>query len=451
MYKAGSWVLDKENKQKVKILEVEHLWNYRTFHVYEPIGKKTYYLSEDLIGDIKVKDGFSLYHLKYLLTAARIKNKMARGILTSVGDSIIPLPHQIYALNRALSHNEIRYLIADEVGLGKTIEAGLIIKELKTRGLIKKILIVVPKGLITQWHDEMRSKFNEDFKIILSEDFETIKRLYNTSNPWENYEQVICSMDSIKPLERRHGWDEERIMAYNKERLQSLLKVDWDLIVIDEAHRVGGSSSDVARYRMARALADVCPYLLLLTATPHQGKTEPFLRLIRLLDKDAFPGEQAIVRKQVAPYVIRTEKREAVDADGNRLFKERITSTIDISWEKRHRLQRQLYEKVTEYVVHGYDLARKEKKYYLGFLMILMQRLVTSSTRAIREFLERRWDLLESEEADLSRFSAEEFYESDLEEFSQELIKARSLNIKKEKVGNSEFAFAGQTGREPIF
>jgi len=433
MYKIGDWVLDKENNQKVKILEIDDLWDYRTFHVYEPVEKKTYYLSEDLIGDINAKDDFNLFYMKYLLIASKIKNEMARGILSAIGDSIIPLPHQVYALNRALSNNEIRYLIADEVGLGKTIEAGLIIKELKIRGLIKKILIVAPKGLITQWHDEMMTKFNEDFKIFLPEDFETIKRLYDNPNPWANFEQVICSMDSIKPLERRHGWSEERIADYNKNRIQSLLKADWDLIVIDEAHRVGGSSSDVARYKMARALADVSPYLLLLTATPHQGKTEPFLRLIRLLDKEAFPGEQAIVREQVAPYVIRTEKREAVDAGGNRLFKDRAIYTIHISWEERHEIQRQLYEEVTQYVACGYDRARKEKKYYIGFLMILMQRLVTSSTRAIREYLERRWDILESEEADLSRFSEEEFYESDIEESFQELMKAQSLNIKKEK------------------
>ncbi len=432
MHKVGEWVLDKGNKRRVRILEIHELWDYRTFHVYEPVEEYTYYLAEDSVEDIE--DDFDLFHMKYLLTASRIKDEMGRGILTSVGDSIIPLPHQIYALNRALSDNDIRYLIADEVGLGKTIEAGLIIKELKARGLVKKTLIVAPKGLITQWHDEMKTKFNEDFKIILPEDLEIIKRLYNNPNPWENFQQVICSMDSIKPLKQRHGWDQERVEKYNKERIESLLKVDWDLIVIDEAHRVGGSSSDVARHKMARALADVCPYLLLLTATPHQGKTEPFLRLIKLLDKGAFPGEQAIVKEQVAPYVIRTEKREAIDADGNRLFKDRVVTTIDINWEKRHELQRCLYEEVTGYVAYGYDRARREKKYYIGFLMILMQRLVTSSTRAIREYLERRLDVLEGEEANLSRYSEEDFYEADIEESSQELVKARPIDIKKEKM-----------------
>lgn len=147
-------------------------------------------------------------------------------------------------------------------------------------------------------------------------------------------------MDSIKLLEKRAGWDEDRTREYNRERLDSLKKVDWDLIIIDEAHRVAGSSSNVARYKMARTLADVSSYLLLLTATPHQEKTEPFLRLVRLLYKEAFPGINAVVKEQVAPYVIRTEKREAIDSEGNRLFNNRVVSTIDILWEKRHSLQR---------------------------------------------------------------------------------------------------------------
>lgn len=240
-------------------------------------------------------------------------------------------------------------------------------------------------------------------------------------------------MDSIKPLEKRAGWDEDRIREYNGERLDSLKKVDWDLVIIDEAHRVAGSSFNVARYKMARTLADVSPYLLLLTATPHQGKTEPFLRLVRLLDKEAFPGINAVVKEQVAPYVIRTEKREAIDGEGNRLFKNRVVRTIDIPWEKRHSLQRQLYNEVTEYVRHGYNQAKKEKKNYIGFLMVLMQRLVTSSTRAIRDYLERRLEILKNQQENLLRFPEEEFYDGDMEESLKELMKIKSINLNEEK------------------
>lgn len=432
MFSIGDWVIDKENKKTVKVIEINDLWGYKSYNVFDFGEQKSYFLSEDKICNVDAGEDFSIHSFKYIVTSARINNELANGILSSIGDSIIPLPHQIYALNRALSSNQIRYLIADEVGLGKTIEAGLIIKELKTRGLISRILIVCPKGLMTQWHDEMKMKFNENFNIVLPNDFDSIKRIYGEGNIWYNFSQVICSLDSIKPLERRNGWNKEKIDEYNKERLGSLCSAGWDIIIIDEAHRIGGSNSNVARYKLGSALADVSPYLLLLTATPHQGKTKPFLRLIRLLDRDAFPDSNAIVKEQVNPYVIRTEKREAVDAEGNKLFKNRITKAVNIEWEERHSLQKQLYEMVTKYVTEGYNKARKEKKNYIGFLMVLMQRLVTSSTRAIRENLNRRLEILQNSETRLISLSEADLLEADVEESVEELIAVQSFNIKKE-------------------
>lgn len=432
MFSIGDWVLDKENKRTVKVIEINDLWGYKSYSIFDPVEQKSCFLTDDKIDNVDAGYDFSIHSFKYIVTSARIKNELANGMLSSIGDSIIPLPHQIYALNRALSSNQVRYLIADEVGLGKTIEAGLIIKELKTRGLINRSLIVCPKGLMTQWHEEMKTKFNENFNIVLPEDFDSIKRIYGQENIWSNFSQIICSMDSIKPLERRNGWSKDKIDEYNKERLGSLCFAGWDIIIIDEAHRIEGSTSDVARYKLGSALADVSPYLLLLTATPHQGKTEPFLRLIRLLDRDAFPDSNAIVKEQVNPYVIRTEKREAVDGEGNRLFKNRVTKAINIEWEKRHSLQKQLYEMVTKYVTEGYNKSRKEKKNYIGFLMILMQRLVTSSTRAIRENLKRRLEILQNSETRLIGLSEADLLEADAEESIEELIAVQSFNIKKE-------------------
>lgn len=432
MFNIGDWVLDKENKKVVKVIETNDLWGYKSYNVFDTVEKKSYLLSEDKISSVDAENDFSIHSFKYIVTSARINNELANGILSSIGDSIIPLPHQIYALNRALSNHQVRYIIADEVGLGKTIEAGLIIKELKTRGLINRILIVCPKGLMTQWHSEMKLKFNENFNIVLPEDFDSIKRIYGDGNIWRNFSQVICSLDSVKPLEKRNGWSKEKIDEYNKERLGSLIYAGWDIIIIDEAHRLGGSTSDVARYKLGSALADISPYLLLLTATPHQGKTEPFLRLIRLLDREAFPDSNAVVREQVSPYIIRTEKREAMDGEGNRLFKNRVTKTVNIAWEERHSLQKQLYEMVTKYVAEGYNKARKEKKNYIGFLMVLMQRLVTSSTRAIRENLERRLEILENSETRLTSLSEADFLEVDAEQSVEELIAVQSFNLKKE-------------------
>ena len=432
LFKVGDWVFDIDKKRAMKIIDVFELWGYVSYSIYDPIEKVTYTVSDKRLVSTEKKNDFDLNYFKYVIIASRISNELAQGFLSSISGSIIPLPHQIYALNRALSKSTVRYLLADEVGLGKTIEAGLIIKELKARGLAKRILIISPKGLITQWHDELELKFNEDFKIILPQDFEVLKRIYGEGNIWDKFPQVITSLDSVKPVEKRQGWTKERIKEFNKERMENLVMAGWDIIVVDEAHRLAGSSSDVARHKLGIELSKASPYLLLLTATPHQGKTDSFLRLMRLIDKEAFPNEKAIVREQVAPYIIRTEKREAVDRDGNPLFKKRITKTVNISWEIKHSLQRELYEKVTKYVAEGYNRAKKEKRYYIGFLMVLMQRLVTSSTHAIKVNLENRLEFLKNEVVGIESIEEDMFFEYDAQKVLDELLKIKSIDIKKE-------------------
>jgi hypothetical protein len=196
----------------------------------------------------------------------------------------------------------------------------------------------------------------------------------------------------------------------------------------------------VARYKLGRGLAEAAPYVLLLTATPHQGKTNAFHRLMTLLDDKAFPDMDSVTRERVAPYVIRTEKRKAIDADGKPLFKPRRTQMVPVAWETRHHLQQLLYEAVTDYVREGYNLALQEKKRHIGFLMILMQRLVVSSTRAIRTTLERRLAVLKDGEQQASHRLAEiengsegpaddsgdfdELYDMDGQELLDELLKS---------------------------
>lgn len=433
MYSVGQWVFDCEINRYVQVVSSNELWGYKTYNVYDPIDKSLRLVSDEVLRHYSQRDDFDIHYFKYIVISSRVFNELSNGILSPIGGSIIPLPHQIYALNRVLSDSRIRYLLADEVGLGKTIEAGLIIKELKARGFIKRILIISPKGLINQWHDEMKNKFDENFNILLPQDFDAIKRLYGDGNVWRRFDQVITSIDSVKPLEKRQRWTEEDIEKYNKERIEDLANAGWDIIIVDEAHRIAGSTSDVARYKLGKVLADASPYLLLLTATPHQGKTDSFLRLVRLLDKNAFPDENAIVREQVAPYIVRTEKREALDSEGNPLFKNRITKIKNISWSARHSLQKELYEKVTEYVSKGYNLARREKKNYIGFLMVLMQRLVTSSTHAIKENLERRIEILKNSGTSSNNFDEDDFYEYDAQEALDELTKIKYQDIKKNR------------------
>lgn len=333
-----------------------------------------------------------------------------------------------------MENNKIRYILADEVGLGKTIEAGMVIKELKARGLVKRVLVVCPTGLVTQWASEMQEKFHEKFNVILPSDYDTIRRLTDNDDVYGQYDQVISPVDSIKPIERHAGWSDERVAKYNEERIYSIINSGWDLIVIDEAHRVAGSTGEVARYKLGNLLAQASPYLLLLSATPHNGKTEPFLRLVRLLDEEAFPNARSIVKEQVAPYLVRTEKREAIDNNGNKLFKNRITHLVELNWDERHTMQRELYELVTSYVSKTYNKAQRNrrKNMCLIFLLIIMQRMVTSSTAAIRQSLERRLDILKTQSTKLGSLTEADIADLDIEDGVEEALEAISLDLSDE-------------------
>lgn len=373
-------------------------------------------------------------YLRYVTLLSKIKNETAGGFLSSLASGIIPLPHQLHVLNRAMETNNIRYILADEVGLGKTIEAGMIIRELKSRGLVSRILVVCPTGLVTQWASEMQEKFHEKFQVILPSDYDTIRRLTDNDDVYGQFDQVISPMDSIKPIEKHAGWSEEKVEKYNEERIYSIINSGWDLIIIDEAHRVAGSSGEVARYKLGNLLAQASPYLLLLSATPHNGKTEPFLRLIRLLDADAFPNAKSIVREQVAPFLIRTEKREAIDNNGNLLFKNRITHLVTISWDERNNLQRELYEMVSSYVAKTYNkaLRNRKKNMCLIFLLIIMQRMVTSSTAAIRQSLERRLNVLLEQRTCVGNLREEDLDELNIEDGVEDALEAISLDMELE-------------------
>ena len=243
----------------------------------------------------------------------------------------------------------------------------------------------------------------------------------------------MCPVDSIKPVEKRRGWSQEKLESYNQERLGDLIDAGWDLIICDEAHRLSGSTEQVARYRLGKALSEAAPYLLLLSATPHQGKTDPFQRLMALLDRDEFIAGSGIHKDKVAPFVIRTEKRNSINDRGEPLFLPRITKLVPVRWEEKHKLQKQLYQSVTEYVRLGYNQAVRQNRQYLGFLMILMQRLVTSSTQSITTALERRLDALESTNAAVEDEPPESNYEDqDSQEQFEELLATRIAGLKNE-------------------
>lgn len=405
---AGEWWQSLDHDEPCRIVSAEVLWNQPVAMVWLPRRNTVARVPQERLAPLPGLDEHALDRVSYVSSAARILEALANHELIAQPEgSVIPLPHQLYAVQRALSGDRVRYLLADEVGLGKTIEAGLILRELKSRGLVRRALVVAPAGLVPQWVSELKVHFNEDFRAVAPAKLSAMRDaagIDDGENLWRLHDQVVCPLDSVKPLDARRGWSHEQIARTNRDRFDDLVAAGWDLVIIDEAHRLGGSSEQVARFRLGEGLSEAAPYLLLLSATPHQGKSDSFRRLIGFLDPDAVPAEDAISREIVSPYVIRTEKRRAIDAKGDALFQPRKTQLLRIPWMDARPEQHALYEAVTSYVRDGYNRAMREKQTAVGFLMILMQRLVTSSTAAIRTALTRRLEILGLPEGQLSLF-----------------------------------------------
>ncbi|MFN3630262.1 MAG: DEAD/DEAH box helicase, partial [Casimicrobiaceae bacterium] len=410
----GDWCWHVRQASPCRVIDREALWGEVFYRVWLPATDAVVRARAQDLGDLTTVRP-TVEQLLHAAAAAKLLDALEDNLLLApIQSSVTPLPHQLYALSRAMSRDRIRYLLADEVGLGKTIEAGLILRELKLRGMVRRVLVVAPKGLVRQWQAEMRLHFGEHFRFIEAPELAAFRQwrendpgafqrsqndTQNDDNLWRMHDQVIVSLDSVKPIEGRRGWSPEQLATHNRERFEDLISAGWDLVIIDEAHRLGGSTAQVARYKLGAALAEAAPYLLLLSATPHQGKTDQFMRLMQLLDPEAFPDESSIDCDRVRPFVIRTEKRAAIDAEGRPLFKPRSTRLQAVAWQDRHAAQQRLYEAVTDYVRHGYNQAMATKQRHIGFLMILMQRLVTSSTAAIRATLEKRQARLDAPSA----------------------------------------------------
>lgn len=363
-----------------------------------------------------VSANYTLPYLRFIAIAAKIKDEVARkNILAPYESSLIPLPHQILVLEKVMQSSQNRFMLADEVGMGKTIETGLILKELKIRGDIKRVLVIVPKSSMMQWQSELKEHFNEIFHLYDSEMITSMARTFSNINAdeefnfWTQHNQIIVSTDALKPLEKRQGWSQERVDEYNKYRMGAVLEANFDLVIIDEAHKMGGATSNVSRYILAQELCNTVANVLLLTATPHRGKADHFRRILQLLDPDAFAGEGLPNIEELEPYVIRTEKRFAVDYEGNKLFTERRTQRFDVFLDiNRHQKQMALYRDVTEYVRKGFNTAKRTKNNATGLIMILFQRLVSSSTMAILSAMQGRLERLRTgEDASIENYTNE--------------------------------------------
>ena len=287
-----------------------------------------------------------------------------------------PLPHQIDAVyHHMLRQARLRFLLADDPGAGKTIMSGLLLKELKYRGLVERTLIVVPGHLIDQWLREMRERFGERFRVV---DRAALKGSWR-ENPWRSYPQLITSMDFAK---------QDDILA-------SLGEVDWDLVIVDEAHklsawRYGDKTKKTQRYRLGEVLSKTSRFLLFLTATPHRGDPENFRLLLELLE----PGMYASVdilseasRRGENILFLRRLKEDLKTFDGVPLFPPRHVRTVTYRLSSK---ERELYGALTRYVREQYNLALSQEKRNVAFALLILQRRLASSVRAARRSLERR-------------------------------------------------------------
>ena len=329
-------------------------------------------------------------HLRLLVESVRIRLAYAYDRQFAVSLSgIRTLPHQIEAVYmKMLPQPRLRFLLADDPGAGKTIMAGLLIKELKLREAIDRCLILVPAPLTIQWQDELLRFFNEPFQIIHSANDQ--QQLLNL---WERESQVITSIDCAKQDNIR-----ERVWQQR-----------WDLIIIDEAHKCSAYTKRSAgrddavertkRYQLAGRLSDQCDNLLLMTATPHHGDDDRFAHFIRLLDRDLFPephrfGEAAgrIRRENLklgenCPWSLRRLKEDLKDMRGHRLFPDRHVQTVSFELGPD---EYTIYKAVTAYINEFLPQATGRRKNSVALARTVFQRRLASSTHAIHESLRRR-------------------------------------------------------------
>ena len=292
-----------------------------------------------------------------------------------------PLPHQIEAVYHYILRNpRIRFLLADDPGAGKTIMTGLLLKELKYRGLVQRTLIVVPGHLKDQWLREMKERFGETFTVV---DRSVINATWGR-NVWQEHPQVITSMDFAKQDDVR----------------ATLSEVHWDLVVVDEAHKMaayqyGEKTTRTERYRLGELLSRTSNFLLFLTATPHRGDPENFRLFLDLLQPGLFANTDLLresVQNADHPLFLRRLKEDLRDFEGRPLFPPRHVAT------KTYRLsddEKRLYNAVTEYVEKSYNKALAAEKRNVAFALLILQRRLASSLRAVRRSLERRKERLE--------------------------------------------------------
>ncbi|MBW9205356.1 DUF3883 domain-containing protein [Mumia sp. zg.B17] len=355
-------------------------------------------------------------------------------MLAVATSDVQPLPHQIRAVyGEMLPRTPLRFLLADDPGAGKTIMAGLYIKELLLRDDVRRCLIVVPGGLVEQWQDELFLKFGLCFDLLTPQAVDA----YGAGNVFERHPLLIARMDHL---------------ARNEGLQRQLVDTEWDLVVVDEAHRMGaryfgGTVHKTKRFLLGERLARTTRHFLLMTATPHSGKEEDFQLFLTLLDRDRFEGRfrKGTHSGDTSGLMRRMVKEDLLSFEGKRLFPERIAETVPYALTS---LERDLYEDVTAYVRDGMNRADRlegKRRTTVGFALTVLQRRLASSSEAIYQSLVRRTARLERRKEEILADALEagvelevddlpdipddeEYAAAELEELEDELVDAATAS-----------------------
>ncbi|GAB3679028.1 helicase-related protein [Salinisphaera aquimarina] len=366
------------------------------------------------------RGGAEALRLRCLAYAIELWNENT-GALSHL--SIDPLPHQIHLVHRILRSGNLNWLIADDVGLGKTIEVGMLLSALVQRATFRRILIICPPGITQQWQDELRYKFDFDDFVVHGRDFEV-----NEPHQWKLYDRVIGSMDRFK----------------QEAHLDSLLSAEpWDLVVFDEAHRLsrrqyGNKFDSSQRFDLAAKLRHRSDNFLLLSATPHQGMQDKFQALLELLRPDRKHDIRHLDLNPeiLADMVIRNNKADVTDADGEFIFKGKTTHAVSVPVSDAARA---FDTAMQSYLRRGYAAGQAlgRKGNAIGFVMTVYRKLAASSVSAIHTALQRR----------LVRISAEMEASGPptLLDYGDDALFDDSAD--ERYVGELEEAFAGQSGQ----
>lgn len=352
------------------------------------------------LGRFEKESGEERQRLRLLSWAIQLWNENTGALATFDVD---PLPHQIHLVHHIIASGHYNWLIADDVGLGKTIEVGLLLHAAMARNEANRVLIITPAGLTRQWKEELFAKFGFEGFRIYGDDFHI-----NDPRDWKKEDYVIGSMDRMK----------------QGDNLDTLLRADdWDLVIVDEAHRLSrrqyGNKLDASqRYAMLHKLRRRTQSILLLTATPHQGKQDSFSGLLELL----FPERKSEIRtlalnpEIIGDMVIRNYKADVTDMDGNFLFHGKTVRQIEVPLSQE---AVEFDKQLREYLRKGYSAQADTGKTTgraIGFVMTVYRKLAASSVAAIHTALQRRLERLRGQESQSLNSLDDERYQGEQEE-----------------------------------